>query len=126
MMTTQAKVDRANINRAPRGGAISEVNGLFYLGGQFMPMVPAEKVWFLSKPAPLVGSVGQTAWAERLRREALVRLEDEIHVRRLFIAGPVKWQADDARKALKPFLFARHNLMTERSAASVIERRMAL
>jgi hypothetical protein len=126
MTTTNAtKADRF-ANRAPKGGAISLVNGLFYAGGQFMPMVAADKVWSLSKPVALAGSVRQVAWASRLRREALEILDDEIHVRRLFLAGAVKTQADASRKSIKPFLIARHNLTTERSAGSIIDRRAEL
>jgi hypothetical protein len=129
MTTATTRKADIHVNRAPKGGAISPVNGRFYLGGQFMPMVAAEKAEkaeTVNKPAPMVGSVRQVAWANRLRSEALVALDAEIHVRRLFIAGPVRSQADDARKAIKPFLVARHTLMTERSAASVIDRRADL
>jgi hypothetical protein len=118
-MTTR-KAD-INVNRAPKGGAISPVNGQFYLGGQFMPMVAAEKVETINKPIPLVGSSRQVAWANRLRREALAVLEEEINIRRLFLAGPFKNQSDDARQSIKPYLIARHNLMTERSASVIID-----
>jgi hypothetical protein len=126
MNTATTRKADINANRAPKGGAISPVNGQFYAGGQFMPMVAAEKVETIDKPAPMVGSTRQVAWANRLRREALAVLEDEINVRRLFIAGPFKGQAADARQSIRPYLIARHRLMTERSAASVIDRRAEL
>jgi hypothetical protein len=119
MTTTTKSTDRI-INRAPRGGAISPVNGRFYAGGQFMPMV-AEVVEL--KPAPLAGSSRQVAWANRLRREELARLEDEIAARLLFLNSPIRAEVRENRKALRGFLAARHNLMAERSAARVIESR---
>ena len=41
MTSTTRQTDRL-INRAPKGGAISPINGRFYKGGQFMPMAGAE------------------------------------------------------------------------------------
>lgn len=110
-------------NRAPRGGAVSPVNGQFYAGGQFMPMV-AEVVEI--KPAPLAGSSRQVLWAERLRRQALARLEDEIHVRMLILADPHGADLTATRRGVKRLLIARHGLMTETSAARVIDRRAEL
>jgi hypothetical protein len=107
-------------NRAPKGGAVSPINGLFYAGGQFMPMV-ADVVEV--KPASLEGSSRQVLWAARLRREELANLEDEIHARILFLASPIRAEVAANRKAVKPLLIARHKLMTERSAAKLIERR---
>jgi hypothetical protein len=119
MTTATAKTDRF-ANRAPKGGAISSVNGQYYLGGQFMPMVA---VVVEAKPAKLEGSSRQVAWANRLRREELASLDDEINARLLFLANPK--DARDVRPAIKRLLIARHNLMTERSAAKVIDRRDA-
>jgi hypothetical protein len=124
MTTTTPKADRFS-NRAPKGGAVSAVNGMFYLGGTFMPMVPAHKIYTLATPAPLVGSVRQVAWANRLRRDELARLEDEISARLLFLASPVKAESIASRKAVRPLLIARHRLMVERSASVVIASRTA-
>jgi hypothetical protein len=122
MTTTTTKADRVNINRAPKGGAVSTVNGLFYAGGQFMPMVA---VVVEPKPAPLAGSSRQVLWASRLRREALVSLDAEIAVRVEFLnEGHAESRA--IRATLKRMLVVRHGLMTERSAANVIDRRAAL
>jgi hypothetical protein len=122
MTTTTKSTDRI-INRAPKGGAISPVNGRFYAGGQFMPMV-AEVVEV--KPAALEGSTRQVAWANRLRREELARLDEEVAARVAFLNSPIKAEVAASRKAVKPLLIARHNLMTERSASAVIERRASL
>lgn len=120
MTTTTTKADRFS-NRAPRGGAVSPVNGQFYLGGQFMPMVA---VVVEVKPAVLEGSSRQVVWANRLRRETLARLEDEINARLLSLGSPKEAKA--VRPAIKRLLVARHGLMTERSAAKVIDRRSLL
>jgi hypothetical protein len=119
MTTTTGKTDRF-ANRGPRGGAISPVNGRFYAGGRFIPMAVAE---FKPSPAALMGSTRQVAWANRLRREELARLEDEIAARLLFLGSPIRAEVRGNRKALRGFLAARHKLMAERSAARVIEAR---
>jgi hypothetical protein len=122
MTTTTTKADRVNINRAPKGGAVSTVNGRFYAGGQFMPMVA---VVVEPKPAPLAGSSRQVAWANRLRRELLVNLEAEIAVRVEFL-NEGHAEAKAIRATLRKMLVVRHGLMTERSAANVIDRRAML
>jgi hypothetical protein len=122
MTTSTTKADRVNINRAPKGGGVSTVNGQFYAGGQFMPMVA---VVVEVKPAPLAGSTRQVAWANRLRAAALKNLNDEIAVRVAFLnEGHVESRA--IRATLKRLMVTRHNLMTERSAAAVIDRRAML
>jgi hypothetical protein len=117
---TANKADRVNINRAPKGGAVSTVNGRFYAGGQFMPMV-AEVVEV--KPAPLAGSSRQVAWANRLRRQALANLDDEINARMPSVIGRSRTEAAEYRPIVRRLMIARHALMTERSAANVIDRR---
>ena len=119
--TTTTKADRVNINRAPKGGAVSTVNGQFYAGGQFMPMVA---VVVEVKPAPLAGSTRQVAWANRLRREALASLDDEIQARMSFLNS--RTDAKVYRPIVKRLMVTRHHLMTERSAAAVIDRRAML
>jgi hypothetical protein len=122
MNTTTKTTDTVNINRAPKGGAVSTVNGQFYLGGQFMPMVA---VVVEVRPAPLAGSSRQVAWANRLRAAALVNLDAEIAVRQLFLAeGHAESKA--IRATLKRLIVTRHGLYTERSAGAVIERRAEL
>jgi len=120
MNTAATKTDRFS-NRAPRGGAVSLVNGLYYKGGQFMPMAstPVE-----TKPAPLAGSTRQVAWANRLRVVALANLDDEIHARLMGLSNAK--EAKTVRPAIKRLLIARHRLVTERSAATVIDRRAEL
>jgi hypothetical protein len=121
MTTTAAtKADRF-ANRAPKGGAVSPVNGLFYAGGRFMPMVVAE---FKSGPVALMGSFRQVAWANRIRRDELGRLDDEIAARLPALAGPRRSEAAGYRPVIRNLLIARHALMAERSAAAVIDRRM--
>jgi hypothetical protein len=117
MTTTKSTADRYS-NRAPKGGAVSPVNGRFYLGGQWMPMVH-EVVEV--RPATLEGSSRQVVWASRIRSEGLARLEDEINARLLFLSSPK--DAASVRPAIRRLLIARHGLMTERSAARVIEHR---
>ena len=116
MTTSTTKAERFS-NRAPKGGAVSPVNGQYYLGGQFMPMVASIAE---VKPALLVGSSRQVAWANRLRRDELARLDDEIHARLLFLASPKEAKA--VRPAVRRLLIARHVLMIERSASIVIDR----
>jgi hypothetical protein len=118
--TTTTKTDRYS-NRAPKGGAVSPVNGQWYAGGQWMPMV-AEVVEF--KPAVLEGSSRQVMWANRLRKQAIANVRDEIAARLLFLDSPIRAEVVANRKALKGFLVAHHGLMTERSAAAFIERRI--
>jgi hypothetical protein len=118
--TTTAKTDRYD-NRAPRGGAVSPVNGQWYAGGRWMPRV-AEVVEI--KPATLEGSSRQVMWANRLRKQALAAVQDEIDARLLFLNSPIRAEVVANRKALKGFLVARHKLMTERSAARLIEARV--
>jgi hypothetical protein len=120
MTTTTIKADRFS-NRAPKGGAVSPVNGQFYKGGQFMPMVSTPVV---VRPATLEGSTRQVAWANRLRCDALVSLQEEIDARLLFLNSPKT--AKGVRPAIKRLLIARHALTVERSAARVIERRETL
>lgn len=122
MTSTSKNADTVNINRAPKGGAVSSVNGRFYAGGQFMPMTATIVE---VKPAPLSGSSRQIPWATRIRAAALVNLDAEIQVRRLFLA---EGHADSRaiRATLKRLIVTRYGLMTERSAGAVIERRAEL
>jgi hypothetical protein len=120
-MTTTTTTTGRILNRAPKGGAISTVNGQWYAGGQFMPMVP---VVAEVKPATLEGSSRQVAWASRIRREELARVQDEINARLLFLNSPIRKEVAENRKALKGFLAAQYRLMTERSAARLIEARV--
>jgi hypothetical protein len=122
MIVTTPKADRI-VNRAPRGGAVSPINGRFYAGGTFMPMASAP---IPTGPAPLAGSCRQIDWASRLRREALARLDDEIFARMMALASPIRAERDANRGALKPFIVARYALMTEVSAAAIIDRRASL
>lgn len=122
MTTASIKADRF-ANRAPKGGAVSPVNGRFYAGGQFMPMV-AEVVEM--KPAKLEGSSRQVVWADRLRREELARLDEELTVRRLMLADRKVIDGAGVRRAIRRDSIARHRLMSERSASAVIDRRAAL
>ena len=121
-MTTTKNADTVNINRAPKGGAVSPVNHRFYAGGQFMPMVA---VVVESKPAKLEGSSRQIPYANRLRREALVNLDAEIAVRQSFLAEGHA-ESKQIRATLKRLIVTRHGLYTERSAGAVIERRAEL
>jgi hypothetical protein len=120
MTNATAKTDRYS-NRAPKGGAISPVNGQFYAGGQFMPMA-ADVVEV--KPATLEGSTRQVAWANRLRREELARLDEELTVRRLMLADTKVIDEAAVRRAIRRDSIARYRLMAERSASAVIDRRM--
>jgi hypothetical protein len=119
MNTATVKTDRYS-NRAPRGGAVSPINDKFYAGGQWMPMASAPVP---TGPAPLAGSTRQVAWAARLRREALNRLDDEIFARMMALASPFRHERADNRRALVPLLTARHALTVETSAAKIIDRR---
>ena len=119
MTTTTQTTDRI-LNRAPKGGMVSSVNGLFYKGGQFVPMLSTSTP---VKPTPLAGSTRQVAWANRLRTQALANLNDEIHARRLFLNS--KKDAKVVRPVVRKLLIARHKLMTERSAANVIASHVA-
>jgi hypothetical protein len=125
MTTTIRKTDSIT-NRAPKGGMVSLVNGLFYKGGQFMPMASADKVYSLARPVRLEGSVRQVLWATRLRDQAITRLEEQLIAFRLDLASPKPFDAKATRQAILRDELARHRLMTERSAASVIERRAAM
>lgn len=120
MTNPSPKADRF-ANRAPRGGAVSPVNGLFYRGGRFMPMAAALE----PGPAPLSGSSRQVAWAERLRRQELARLGEEILARLPALAGRDRAEAAGYRPVIRRLLIARHRLMVERSALAVIGLRMA-
>ena len=63
-------------SRAPKGGAVSSVNGQFYRGGWFMPCVPALAV--VTKPAPLTGSYAQVSWATGLRARKLAKIDAQL------------------------------------------------
>lgn len=118
MTTTTPKADR--FHRAPRGGIVSPVNGIFYKGGQFLPKSSAP---IEVKPAPLVGSSRQVAWANRIRREALARIEEDIMVRRMFLNDAKIVDEPGVRRAIRRDSIALHRLMVERSAGSIIEMR---
>lgn len=120
MTTATAKADRI-VNRAPKGGAVSVVNGRFYAGGQFMPMV-AEAV--VVKPVALEGSSRQVAWADRLRKAELTRLAEEIATRRLFLDDKKAIDAAGVRRAIRRDEVVRFNLLNIRSAAAIIDRRV--
>lgn len=64
------------------------------------------------------------AWASRIRREELARVQDEINARLLFLNSPIKAEVRENRKALRTFLVARHRLMTERSTGALIAARI--
>jgi hypothetical protein len=125
MQTTTLTTGRI-LNRAPKGGAVSLVNGLFYAGGQFMPMAAPEKVYTLGRPVKLEGSIRQVAWATRLRDQAITRLEEQLFNFRLDLASHKPFDAKATRQAIRRDEIARHKLMTERSAASLIERRASI
>ena len=118
---TPATADRI-ANRAPKGGAVSAVNGRFYRGGWFMPMV-AEVVEV--KPAVLEGSARQVAWAARLRKEALARLALDLECRRMSLAHP-RMDGKGVRQAIRRDALLLHRLTVERSAVRIIDRRAAL
>ncbi len=121
-MTSPApKADRFP-NRAPKGGAVSPVNGLFYAGGQFMPMAVAG---LTTGPVRLEGSTRQVAWATRLRDVRLARLDAVLaHANALLSVAP-REEAPAIRAARRTVAIARHNLKCERSAAAIIDRRNA-
>jgi hypothetical protein len=125
-MTSSTRKTDSITNRAPKGGMVSLVNGLFYKGGQFMPMAEAHKVYSLGRPVRLEGSVNQVLWATRLRDQAIARLEEQLVVARLELASPRPFDAKGTRRMIYSVEVARHALMTERSAASVIERRASM
>lgn len=107
--------------RAPKGGLVCPLTGRFFAGGQFIPLGTAAEVERLSRPAPLAGSVRQVAWAARLRRDELARLDEEVSARLLFLASPIRAEVAANRRAVRPLLVARHRLMAETSAAAVIQ-----
>jgi len=71
---TPAKADRV-YNRAPKGGMVDPVTGVFYRGGCFIPTHAAHELAATAKPAPLTGSWLQVAKATRLRNGWLARLD---------------------------------------------------
>ncbi len=121
MTTAVNRADRFS-NRAPKGGAVSPINGLFYRGGQFMPMAPAE---FKPGLPALDGSTAQVLWASRLRREELARLDAELARVVGLLDAATRREAAAARAEARRLAVARHGLMAERSASAVIDRRAA-
>jgi hypothetical protein len=107
-MTTTNETNRSRHGlRAPKGGCT--VNGKFYAGGQFcLPYNPADPHGLNARPASLAGSSRQVAWAFRLRKEAIARLDAQLAA---------------SRKSVKPLLAVRHRLMTETSASVFINAR---
>lgn len=119
-MTTTMKTTDRIANRAPKGGMVSSVNGRFYKGGWFMPMV-AEVLEV--KPAPLQGSVRQVSWANRLRAAKLARTEARL--------ADLLTGMEKVARGFRPFFqaevekvaIARHRMMVETSAAAFIDAR---
>ncbi len=121
MTSPTAKADRIGINRAPRGGAISPVNGMFYRGGQFMPMaVPG----LAAGPARVEGSGRQVAWATRLKREELARLDRSLVEVNELLADSPREEKQAVRAIARKLAIARHLVSRERSAAAIIEGRV--
>jgi hypothetical protein len=122
MTTTTPKADRVSINRAPKGGAGSPINGLFYKGGRFMPLATAG---FNAGPVTLMGSSRQVAWANRLRAEALAKLDDAIANANALLTVATRKEAPAVRSALRTLAITRHTVKATRSAATIIEWRTA-
>jgi hypothetical protein len=121
MTTATAKADRVNINRAPRGGAVSPINGLYYKGGQFMPMAAAG---FVAGPAKLEGSSRQVAWATRLRNEGLAKLDGALMDANALLAVASRKEAPAIRSACRTLAITRHCLKAQRSAVAIIDGRL--
>jgi hypothetical protein len=122
MTTATAKADRVSVNRAPKGGAVSPINGLFYKGGQFMPMATTG---FMAGPAKLEGSSRQVAWATRLRDEALAKLDLALINANALLSVADRTEAPAIRSACRTLAIVRHAVKCERSAAAIIDNRMA-
>ena len=122
MTTPTPKADRVSINRAPKGGAVSPINGLYYKGGQFMPLAAAG---FNAGPVALMGSTRQVAWANRLRAEALAKLDDAIANANALLTVATRQQATAVRSALRTLAVTRHAVKATRSAATIIGWRQA-
>ncbi len=121
MTTTTRKADRFS-NRAPKGGAVSPINGLFYKGGQFMPMAT---IGFNAGPVRLMGSSRQVAWANRLRAEALAKLDLAIANANALLTVATRKEAPVVRSALRTLAITRHTVKATRSAATIIGWRQA-
>ncbi len=107
MTTTNENNRNRHGLRAPKGGCT--VNGKFYAGGQFcLPYNPADPHGLNSKPVRLTGSSRQVAWAFRLRKEAIARLDAQLAA---------------SRKSVKPLLIIRHFLVNEADATFFINAR---
>jgi hypothetical protein len=117
MTTTTLKADRVSINRAPKGGMVSPINGLFYKGGQFMPAATAG---FNAGPATLEGSSRQVAWATRLRDEALVKVDDMLATAHELLKVAAWDEAPAIRAACRDLAITRHLVKAEKSAAKII------
>lgn len=118
ILTTPAKADRY-ANRAPRGGAVSPVNGLYYRGGTWMPMVPAH---ISTAPAPLIGSTRQIPWANRLRDAAIARTTYRIDTLRLRMGNVPRREASAIGRKVERLEKSMGRLRAERSASRIIER----
>ena len=120
MTTSTAKADRFS-NRAPRGGMVSPVNGIFYKGGRFMPMATSG---LKSGPVKLEGSTRQVAWATRLRDEGLAKLDKALVEANALLSVATRKEAPAIRSACRTLAITRHSLKAQRSAAAIIDGRL--
>jgi hypothetical protein len=120
----QGKGDRVAQPRAPKGGWLDQATGVFYKGGTFVPATFAGNP-IPTTPAPLVGSWRQTAWADRLRREELNRIEVAGAAMRSALEVARRERAAELRAEIKAALTEGWKLAHERSAVAIIERKMA-
>lgn len=116
--TSTTKADRYS-NRAPKGGAVSPVNGLWYQGGRWMPCVTDASA---PNPVPLSGATRQVPWAARLRRAELARIEDQIAGLRGGLESISRKAAVESRGLIRALSIEHHVLMVERSASAIIDR----
>ena len=117
MTTATPKADRVP-NRAPKGGAVSSVNGRFYRGGWFMPVVSNPVIL---KPAKLEGSSRQVAWATRLRDQKLAATEAQLTglIHGMTTIKPC--YRPMVRVEIEQAAALRHRLMRTTSAVQIIE-----
>ena len=124
MIATPAQIAAKTVrNRAPKGGMVSPVNGLFYRGGWFMPTA-IEGRPTVEGPARLEGSSRQVPWAEKIRRQELARVEAELAGLLHAIGTAPKVYRAWMRSEIERSAIERHRMLAERSASAWIGMRV--
>lgn len=111
--------------RAPKGGMVDPVSGVYYRGGCFMRKYDGPQLARAASPAPLAGSSRQVSWATRLRNTWLSRLDAKLTALRGRLETAGRKDGAGIRAEIKRVEGKRFRLWSETCAATIVGRHVA-